>query len=742
MRQASPPAFRPTLASLAAALLLAACATNTDLKSGQRLLSEGRIEEGLAQLEAAAMSQPRRPEAYNLYITQRDGIVNAMVRDGDSLRLAGELDGAEARYRSALRFDANSVTAQSGIDAVHRMRRLNGVALDAQQALARGDAEQADRLARRVLAEDSTHRAARAIVRSVAEQKQKHEAAEPQLKAAMSRQISLELREAPLRSVFEIVSRTGGINFVLDREVKGDQKTTIFVRDSSLEDTIKILLLTNQLERKVLNDNTILIYPATQAKQREYQELSMRTFYLANADAKQTAAMIRAMVKTRDIFIDEKLNLVIMRDTPEAIRLAEQLVATQDLGEPEVMLELEVLEVASSLVEEFGVRYPDQIVGGVPSGSSSDGSPTFSALTRLGSGSGPLRAYVANPVLLLNLKKQDGSTNILANPRIRVKNREKAKVHIGERVPVITSTATPDIGISSSVNYLETGLKLDVEPNIYLEDEVAIKVQLEVSTILEQLNLQNTVSYRLGTRTAATTLRLRDGETQVLAGLINSEDRKNFAKVPYLGDMPVLGQLFRNNDERGNKSEIVLLVTPRVVRNLARPDAVASQFASGTEASPGVAPLRLGSAVAPRFVLEAGGGAPLSSSAATAPPPVPGVAPQPLALSFQAPPEAAPGQEFSVSLSLPASNAGGVAQVELQYDTAVLAVVGGNPDEPGRMRVDVAAPAVAGMPPAPVHVRFRVVSKVATQTQINIDASGSRQPVLAPGAATLNVVPR
>ena len=126
-------------------------------------------------------------------------------------------------------------------------------------------------------------------------------------------------------------------------------------------------------------------------------------------------------------------------------------------------------------------------------------------------------------------------------------------------------------GVSSSVSYLETGLKLDVEPNIYLEDEVAIKVQLEVSNILEQLNVSGTVAYRLGTRNAATTLRLRDGETQVLAGLISSEDRKNFAKLPYAGDLPVLGRLFRSDDIAGTKTEIVLLITPRILRYLARP---------------------------------------------------------------------------------------------------------------------------------------------------------------------------
>ena len=284
--------------------------------------------------------------------------------------------------------------------------------------------------------------------------------------------VPLDLRDAPLRSILGIIASNGDLNFVFDRDVKTDQRTSIMVRDMSLDDVLKVLLLTNQLERKVLNENSILIYPATQAKQREYQELVTRSFYLANADPKQTAAMIRALVKTRDLFVDEKLNLIIMRDTPDAVRMAEQLVATQDLGEPEVMLELEVLEVASSLAQELGLRFPEQVAFELP-GPNGLVAPVVELSSR------SLRAMVANPVLLLNLRKQDGNTNILANPRIRVKNREKAKVHIGERVPVITTTSTANVGVSSSVNYLETGLKLDVEPNIFLENEVSIKIELE-----------------------------------------------------------------------------------------------------------------------------------------------------------------------------------------------------------------------------------------------------------------------
>jgi len=348
-----------------------------------------------------------------------------------------------------------------------------------------------------------------------------------------------------------------------------------------------------------------------------------------------------------------------------------------------------------------------------------------------------------------------------------VKNRDKAKVHIGEKVPVITTTSTANVGVSSSVNYLETGLKLDVEPNVFLEDEVAVKIQLEVSNILEQLNVSGTISYRLGTRNAATTLRLKDGETQVLAGLINSEDRKNAAKVPYLGDLPLLGRLFRSDNDQRSKTEIVLLITPHIVRNLVRPDTVSVQYASGTDASPGTAPLRLGSG--PQTI----GLAPGSGSGTVVPAPnragapgVPAVRPVPggpdrtaaanesVMLNVSGPQQVSAGQEFVVNLRFAADvQQSANAYIDLTYDTTVLALSAG-PDakpagagDPGRTRVNVVATGIGGIEPAPAEVRFRVIAKERTSTEIGIrvgsaiDFNGKPVNVVAPPSHAIEIVP-
>ena len=301
--------------------------------------------------------------------------------------------------------------------------------------------------------------------------------------------------------------------------------------------------------------------------------------------------MIKSMIKTRDVFTEEKLNLVIMRDTPEAVRVAEQLVALQDMAEPEVMLDVEVMEIATSKLLNLGIQYPSQISYGIQGAA---GTPGKATLDELKAGASHLVQFsISDPALILNLQEQDGSTNLLANPRIRVKNREKAKIHIGDRVPVITTTAATGGGfVSESVNYLDVGLKLEVEPTVYLENEVGIKIGLEVSNIVKEVTGSNstnsgTLTYQIGTRSADTVMRLRDGETQVLAGLISDEDRKMANNVPGLGDFPVLGRLFSSHNDTKNKTQIVMLITPHIVRNITRPAANKTEFYSGSEAEVG-----------------------------------------------------------------------------------------------------------------------------------------------------------
>jgi general secretion pathway protein D len=258
------------------------------------------------------------------------------------------------------------------------------------------------------------------------------------------------------------------------------------------------------------------------------------------------------------------------------------------------MLEIEVLEVSRSRLQELGITYPNQIAINnltniATSTTTAVATTATSVLTTQPLTIQSLRNLTAgslgvSPNPALNFRKTTGDVNLISNPRIRVRNNEKAKVLVGDKVPIITTTSTANVGISENVSYVDVGLKLDVEPRITLDDFVNIKIELEVSSLGEKTVTRNGAAvYTIGTRNASTQLRLKDGETQVLAGLILDNERKNANKLPALGDIPLLGRLFSNQEDSKSKTEIILAITPRILSNISRPDAEVSEYWSGTE---------------------------------------------------------------------------------------------------------------------------------------------------------------
>jgi general secretion pathway protein D len=327
------------------------------------------------------------------------------------------------------------------------------------------------------------------------------------------------------------------------------------------------------------------------------------------------------------------------------------------------------------VLTQLGIRWPTQASASVV-GVGGPGTITLSE-SRNRSAS-MVRLTVTDPLIIASLQEQVGKSNLLANPRIRVKNREKAKIHIGDKVPVITSTTTATGVISESVNYLDVGLKLDVEPNVFLEDDVGIKIGLEVSNIVQQIRSSSgTVTYQLGTRNANTVLRLKDGETQVLAGLINDEDRRVADNVPGIGDLPVIGRLFSSHNNTQTKTELVLLITPRILRNVARPELRFEEFPSGTESVIGAPPLVLQSL----YPTESGAPAaaqPGPGDPATASPAA-GAKSPPVKVMLLAPGQLALGQEFTIQLTVEAATGLKNGSFDIAYDPSRLQFVRADP---------------------------------------------------------------
>jgi len=675
-------------------LLLGGCAGSQAYREANALLAQGKIEQGLAKMEESVRLEPGNLDYRIALASQRTGAVNRMVLAGEGARRDGRLGEAEKAYREVQAIDPENAMARQGLAELAVARRHLALVAEAEEQLKKGGAAELAaglEMLRPVLAENPRNRPALNLKARLNEARAKLARPEARLAASYRQPISLEFREAPLRSVLEVVAKVASLNFYYDKDIRPDLKVTVFARNTSTEDALRLLLVTNQLEQKVLNENSVLIYPSTPQKIKEYQTLAVRSFYLTNADVKAISNSIKTIVKTRDMVVDERLGVIILRDTPEAIRMAERIVALQDLGDSEVMLDVEVLEVKRTRLLELGVQWPTGLM--LTPLAASGSTVTLDALRHLNSNT--IQASIGS--LTVNANKENQDSSILANPRIRVRNRDKAKIQIGDRVPVITTTSTSTGFVSDSVNYVDVGLKLEVEPNIYLDDEVAIKMNLEVSSLVREIQSRNgTLAYQIGTRGATTTLRLKDGETQILAGLINDEDRTSANKVPVVGELPIAGRLFGTQKDDNQRTELLLSITPHVVRSIGRPDMVDAEFESGTETSIGTPTLRLStvdpadgaaasstppSAPAPAAAAPAAGGAqraivPVAIPAAGAEGASPTAAGDPVHLAWQGPAQVRVGEQFTVVLRVNSQQALRGMPLMLGFDPQVFQVAG------------------------------------------------------------------
>lgn len=567
-------------AGIAAALLgLAGCTAASHHFAANAAMNKGDYVEAIREYREAATMAPQNPLYQRDLIVNRENAIKTLLPKADAAA-AENLDKiAEDTYTTVLNMDRSNERAKAGLATLAESVRARADLKQAQEAMHRGDQGQALRLAERVLERNPGQSDARKLKETIEDGQAADMPALQSLSNLYKKPVTLEFRDASVKMVFDALSRTTGINFIFDREVRTDQRTTVFLKQTLLDDAIDVILSTNQLEKKILNSSSVLIYPSTPPKVKEYQDLMVRAFYLSNIDAKTAATMLKTVLKLKDVYIDEKYHMLILRESAATITLAEKLLALQDLEDPEVMLEIEVLEVNRNSLLNLGIQLTNQFTVSPLSATGNLSLSDFLSLNRDKLG-------VTAPSATINLQKTDGAANILANPRLRVRDRDKAKILIGDKVPVTTTTTTSTGLVSENIQYLDVGLKLEVEPEIHLHDEIGLKLNLEVSSIVATIKTPSgSQAYQIGTRSFSSSLRLKDGETQVLAGLISDADRSDATRIPVLGDLPLLGRLFSSQKDDRQKTEVVMSITPHLIRNIQRRSRAAESFWSGTESN-------------------------------------------------------------------------------------------------------------------------------------------------------------
>ena len=738
---------------------------NVAFDDGQKLIVAGQLESGLARLEQAAREEPENKEIRTVLIRSREEVIGKLLFHADSLRFSGDLEKAEQVYQRVLNIYPFQERAKEGMEAVKTERRHIVSVESAKRLLAQGNLAGAETIVRAVLQENPQQSHARELISQINSHLSRPEVTDLALESAFKKTITMEFKDTDLKSVFEIMSRTAGINFVFDKDIRQDTKISIFVRHNTIEDILKLILTTNQLAYKVLNNNSLLLYPNTPAKLKDYQELVVRSFQVAHTDVKQMVAMVRGIVKAKDIYVNEQLNLFIMRDTLEAIRLTERLVTLNDLAEPEVMLDVAVLEITRNNLFTLGPKFPQSVTfsGLTGAGAAGINPPATAILNQIGSEGLGLKNFIISNQAVIDFAQSLTNADILANPRIRVSNREKAKIHIGTKQPVFTANVQPGINsiVTSTPTFIDIGIKLDVEPRVGLNDDVTMKVTLEVSNItgFETGPSAGGASSAprapvVGNRSAETLLTLKDGETQVIAGLIQNDERRDVSGIAGLLNIPGLDRLTSGQKVDRKKTEVVLLITPRIIRNLPKPTNLEKEYHFGTASEAGKLPVKIEKTAAQSLAIApagpAQGGARGGLSAFAAPSDDQQDVPNPFAnvaanatpsLTMQAPTNVGLDKEFSVNVRLVGAKATVNADVQFNYEANVLELLDGGPKS-GSRTLKLGRDQTSGLA---TQLRFKVIAANPGTTEVSIQSAmgediehGDSVDVTLPPTATIN----
>jgi general secretion pathway protein D len=544
-------AARATVAIVAT--LTASCATSAAFQAGRQ--AEQRRDYDRAVFEYSRALQKNPDDA-----TCRQSLARVRVRGAEthaglarSLVAAGRLDKALAEYRLALELDPASARLQQEIQEVETKLRAPRPDPTIQELKRRAH--------ERALGSLTPGPGAR----------------EP---------MSLSFPSTSLREAYQALGRVGGISVVFDPAFQ-DQTVSLDLRDLSFEQALSALGAAGRTFHRTVDPMVLTVIPDTPTKRREYEQQVVKTLYLSSADLKETIDLLRIVLGARRVAPLPGANALTINDAPDRVAAAERIVAMIDKRRAEVIVDVEILEVNRGRLKDYGIEITSPpggvgVVGGI--------FPDPRATNTLDSN--PYRSsnlvMSALPGVIYRLLQQDGTTRVLANPQLRTTEGQTAQARFGDQFPVPVTTFAPIAqgGISqqaiTSFEYKNVGVNIDITPRVHHEGDVSLSLKLEISA-LGQPGYQNLPTF--SSRTVTTVLRLGEGETNMLAGLIREEERQTMTGIPGLASIPFLGRLFARNKTEAAETDIVMTLTPHVVRRPELTEEDLRSFAVGGEAS-------------------------------------------------------------------------------------------------------------------------------------------------------------
>jgi general secretion pathway protein D len=400
------------------------------------------------------------------------------------------------------------------------------------------------------------------------------------LEPASDKPINLNFPQPkPVKQIYRALADAAGINVIFDPQLK-DDNVSIVLASIEFQKALETLLRQENHFYKIIDTRTILIAADTPQNRKTYEDLVIRTFFLSNADVTEVANALRALLQTTRISINKAENSITLRDTADKVSVAERIVEQNDKQVAEVVVDVELLQINTDKAMTLGLLIDRTLTATIPSPAGqvtnlgaqvASGQFNWTTLKQININS----FGFTMPSATLNFIKDNTDAELLAKPQLRIAEGQKAQLLIGDKVPIpVTSFSTSNVSggnvvPATSYQYQDVGIKIEVEPRVHHNREVTLKLMTEVSNINGSVGGGNTGTPTqpiIGTRTISTNIRLRDGETNFLAGLYRTDKSNLKQTIPFIGDLPIIGRLFTMNTNDVKTTDLVLTLTPHIIR--------------------------------------------------------------------------------------------------------------------------------------------------------------------------------
>ena len=537
---------RPPRAFLLAAVLVTAFVTSGC--AAERAFRQARDHEQRQHWDLAVMAYEKANELDPVNMKYQTALFRSKMQAAQTHLIRGRL------HRSAGQLDLAKVELEQSV----ALDPTNDVAL---QELKRVEQEIEERRAE-VAGGTPTERAkARARGRS---------AAPPMLQPSSDEPISVTFPpDTAIKKIYQALCAAAGINVIFDPQLK-DDKYTIDLRNLTFQKALETAMRQAGHFYKVIDEKTILIAQDTQQNRKEYEDQVVRTFFLSNGDVKDVSTMVRGLLDLRRMGTIPQLNAIVIRDTADKVAVAERLIEVNDKAKAEVVLDVELLQLSTTKLLELGATLSSYKITGSPNLGTGTTSLPWQDLLKLSLSDFNFTV----PSVAVSFIKQNSDSELLAKPQLRIAEGEKAQLVIGDRVPIPVTTINTQQAIGqsgvipvTSFQYQDVGIKLDIEARVHHNREISLKLTVEISEINGYVENENQGRQPIiGTRTITTNIRLKDGETSFLAGLIKNKKVSTKEGLPFLSEIPLLGSLFKKTSNDVKHDDIFLTLTPHITR--------------------------------------------------------------------------------------------------------------------------------------------------------------------------------